>query len=107
MATPPLLLPILPLRIIYYYNLKGQLQRVVSLKGLGVTHELKLIFDVHINNIVTNASKSLGLIRRSSVHISEVKTFSVILFSCSQFLSCSSSYNTYKLVVLKLYKKVY
>jgi hypothetical protein len=51
------------------------------MKDLGVVHDSKLVFDNHINNIISSALKALGFIMRSSTHFTQAKTLKVLYCS--------------------------
>lgn len=66
-------------KINFKYHLQGVvLQRENVVRDLGVIHDSKLIFDVHINNIVNRAYKSLGFVIRMSNDFKQAKTFKVL-----------------------------
>lgn len=49
------------------YMLKGmRLDRVSQVRDLGVIHDEKLLFDVHIDHIISKANKSMGFLIRMS-----------------------------------------
>lgn len=61
------------------YFLKGQkIQRCDNIRDLGVTHDSKLLFDRHFDNIVSKASQSLGFIMRMSNSFNDAKTFKIL-----------------------------
>lgn len=63
----------------FTYTLKDHsLQKVDEIRDLGVTHDSKLLFDTHINNIVKKASKNLGFIMRSSKDFKNAKTLKIL-----------------------------
>lgn len=51
------------------------------MKDLGVTHDSKLIFDNHINSIISGALRALGFIMRSSTYFTRAKTLKVLYCS--------------------------
>jgi hypothetical protein len=64
------------------YILKGQsLNRVSFMKDLGVVHDSKLLFDLHIDGIVGSALRALGFIMRNSAHFTQAKTLKVLYCS--------------------------
>lgn len=64
---------------LYNYKLKGHnLQRVATIKDLGVIQDSGLIFDSHINIISTKASKALGFIMRISKEFESAKTIKIL-----------------------------
>ncbi|XP_048487187.1 uncharacterized protein LOC125490855 [Plutella xylostella] len=61
------------------YTIKGQnLARALSSRDLGVTYDSKLLFDQHIDHIVSKASKSLGFIMRASKPFKSMKTVKLL-----------------------------
>lgn len=61
------------------YTLQGQaLSRYSSMRDLGVIHDSKLLFDEHVEKIVSKASKALGFIMRLSKNFKNVKTFKIL-----------------------------
>ncbi|XP_026744752.1 uncharacterized protein LOC113506092 [Trichoplusia ni] len=61
------------------YTLGGQpLPRVSSIRDLGVHHDSKLLFETHVDNIVSKATKSLGFIMRVSKSFKNAKTLKIL-----------------------------
>lgn len=61
------------------YTLKNEvLVKNMSIRDLGVIHDSKLLFDKHIDNIVSRASKSLGFVMRSCAVFNKAKTFKIL-----------------------------
>jgi hypothetical protein len=61
------------------YKLRDQnLSKVPVMKDLGVLHDSKLLFDEHINNVVSSATKALGFIMRNSLYFTQAKTMKVL-----------------------------
>ena len=50
----------------------------IVVRDLGVLHDQKLLFDIHINNIISLAYKSLGFIMRISNDFKYAKTFKLL-----------------------------
>lgn len=64
------------------YVLKGKtLQRVSTMSDLGVVHDSKLLFDTHIDTIVTKATRALGFVMRSSQDFKDAKTLKILYCS--------------------------
>lgn len=64
------------------YILKHKsLQRSSVVRDLGVLHDSKLLFDKHVDAIISKASRSLGFIMRSSASFTRAKTFKVLYCS--------------------------
>lgn len=94
------------------YKLNDHVLKSVScMKDLGVTHDSKLLFDTHIDNIVTGATKTLGFIMRSSLHFTQIKTIKVLyctyVRSKLEYASqiWSPSYNIYINRIERIQKK--
>lgn len=94
------------------YSVKNQyLTRVSNMRDLGVTHDSKLLFDKHIDDIVSKASKALGFLMRSSKKFKNMKT--VKLLYCSYVRShleyaCqvwNPNYETYSDRIEKIQRK--
>lgn len=61
------------------YTLKNQLLvNTNTTRDLGIVHDSKLLFDDHVTNIVTKASKALGFIMRISKNFNNAKTFKIL-----------------------------
>ncbi|KAL0879152.1 hypothetical protein ABMA27_002946 [Loxostege sticticalis] len=61
------------------YKLKGvNLQRESIIRDLGVCHDSKLLFDTHINYIISKASKALGFVMRNSKDFTQIKTLKIL-----------------------------
>lgn len=61
------------------YTLGGQpLPRVSSIRDLGVHHDCKLLFETHVDTIVSKATKSLGFIMRVSKSFKNAKTLKIL-----------------------------
>ena len=43
-------------------------EKIVSIKDLGVTFDNKLIFDEHINNKIKKAYQTLGIVKRNCIY---------------------------------------
>lgn len=68
-----------PSCISFSYTLKNlNINRVNSIRDLGVTFDSKLLFDEHINKIINKASKALGFILRMSVDFNSIKTLKIL-----------------------------
>lgn len=66
----------------YKYLLKGlELQRVKEIRDLGVIHDSKLAYGMHIDHIVKKANKVLGFILRTSSQFSSLKVVKVLYCS--------------------------
>lgn len=79
-----------PNPIKFDYTINGTpLTRVNTIKDLGVTFDAKLLFDTHINNIVSKASKALGFIIRVSQEFKNMKTLKILY--CT-FVRCHLEY---------------
>lgn len=64
------------------FKIKNQsLNQVYSTKDLGVTHDSKLLFDSHIDNIVGKASRAMGFIMRVSKPFKSMKTLKILYCS--------------------------
>jgi hypothetical protein len=51
------------------YKLRDQqLSKVPVMRDLGVLHDSQLLFDEHINKVVSSATKALGFIIRNSLY---------------------------------------
>lgn len=82
--------------ITYNYQLKGvQLKNVSDIRDLGVTHDTKLAYDIHIDNIVKKANRSLGFIKRFCAQLKSIKAMKILY--CSYVRStleyCSQVWN--------------
>lgn len=65
--------------VLFDYTLKGLiLPRNTTMRDLGVVHDSKLLFDDHINTIVSKAYKALGFVKRCSKEFTKVKTFKIL-----------------------------
>ena len=63
----------------FNYNINGHtLNRVQTIKDLGVTFDSKLTFENHIKNITTKAYKMLGFISRSLNHFKQPYTYKLL-----------------------------
>ncbi|CAF4919102.1 unnamed protein product [Pieris macdunnoughi] len=62
-----------------FYN--QSISRLVEVKDLGVIHDNKLLFDRHIDSVVSKASKSLGFIIRTSAVFKHLKTIKILYCS--------------------------
>lgn len=61
------------------YTLKNHiLQRRSLVRDLGVYHDSKLIFDSHVDAVVSRASKALGFVLRNSSSFKEIKTLKIL-----------------------------
>ncbi|CAG9134857.1 unnamed protein product [Plutella xylostella] len=54
------------------------LNQVLHTKDLGVTHDSKLLFDIHINNIIGKACKAMGFLIRVSKPFRSMKTIKIL-----------------------------
>lgn len=71
-----------PNPINFNYTLLGTpVNRVNVIRDLGVTFDSKLIFGVHIDNVVKKASKALGFILRISSEFKSIKTIKILYCS--------------------------
>lgn len=99
-------------KMLYNYALKGhQLQRVNEMKDLGVIMDSKLLFNKHIDDMVSKASKALGFIMRSSVDFKSAKTLKILyctyVRSKLEYASqvWNPRYDTYTLRIERIQKK--
>ncbi|CAB3243345.1 unnamed protein product [Arctia plantaginis] len=78
-----------------YKLLDTPLSRVSNIKDLGVTFDSKLLFDTHIYNIVSKASKALGFLLRVSADFKNIKTIKILYCSLvrSHLEYCSQVWN--------------
>lgn len=61
------------------YILKNEvLQRGFVVRDLGVFHDSKLVFDMHVDYIVKKASKSLGFVLRTCGSFTKAKSFKIL-----------------------------
>lgn len=61
------------------YTIKGQpLEKITYMKDLGIIHDSKLIFDKHVDSIISGALKALGFIMRNSLYFTQAKTLKVL-----------------------------
>lgn len=61
------------------YTLQDKIiSKLTATKDLGVIHDQKLIFDLHIDSILNKASRSLGFIMRSSKPFRNMKTIKIL-----------------------------
>lgn len=68
--------------VTFNYELKAQtLSRVNSVRDLGVLHDSRLLFDEHINSIISKATKMLGFLMRNSKDFSDAKTLKILYCS--------------------------
>lgn len=77
-----------PLRSSYHIQ-STPLQKVLSIKDLGVTFDPLLMFDLHINNICSAASRMLGFIIRSSKLFNDVSVMKALYYA---FIVCKLEY---------------
>lgn len=71
-----------PIPIIHNYMLLDTaLNRVNTIRDLGVIFDSKLLFDAHIDNIVKKASKALGFVLRVSSDFKSIKTIKILYCS--------------------------
>lgn len=64
------------------YTLYGQtINKVNTIRDLGVIFDSKLLFDQHIESIVKKAAKALGFITRMSANFRSIKTIKIIYCS--------------------------
>ncbi|CAH2105604.1 unnamed protein product [Euphydryas editha] len=54
---------------------------VDEIRDLGVTHDSKLTYEKHINNIVKKANKSMGFILRQSTQLSSIQLVKILYCS--------------------------
>lgn len=73
----------LPTNTLHYdYKIGAQtLTRGSSIRDLGVTHDSKLLFDDHVENIVSRAYRSLGFLMRITKDFTKAKTLKVLYCS--------------------------
>lgn len=57
------------------------LKRDKFIRDLGVIHDSKLIFDSHVNNIISKASKALGFVMRNSGDFRQAKSLKILYCS--------------------------
>lgn len=55
-----------------------ELKRIEAMRDLGVTFDSKLLFDVHIDNIIKKATQALGFILRLSADFKNIKTYKIL-----------------------------
>jgi hypothetical protein len=68
--------------VLFDYKLKGtRLKRDSVVRDLGVYHDSKLLFNVHIDNVISKASRALGFVMRSSVDFHHIKTLKILYCS--------------------------
>lgn len=68
-----------PTAIQYDYTLHDTpLTRIDTIRDLGVSFDGKLLFDTHIDNIVTRASRALGFVLRMSAEFSDLKIIKIL-----------------------------
>ena len=68
--------------ITYDYTLGTvKLIRVCNEKDLGVITSYELSWDLHINSIISKANKMLGVLKRTSTHLTNIKTRRTLLVS--------------------------
>lgn len=98
--------------ILFNYSLKGiNLQRSSVVRDLGVIHDSKLLFNTHVDDIVSRAYKALGFVMRSSADFTDVKTLKILyctyVRSKLEYASqiWSPAYATYILRIEALQKK--
>ncbi|KAG7297988.1 hypothetical protein JYU34_018748 [Plutella xylostella] len=61
------------------YSLKNtDLIRVNQVRDLGVVHDEKLLFDHHIDQLISKANKSMGFLIRISRNFTKIKTIKII-----------------------------
>lgn len=66
----------------YDYTLKNvSLSRETVVRDLGVFHDSKLLFDAHIDSIVSKASRALGFLMRTSSDFKQAKTLKILYCS--------------------------
>ena len=52
------------------YNISGKIiEKIESIKDLGVTFDNKLKFDDHINNKISTAYQMLGIVKRNFIYL--------------------------------------
>lgn len=68
-----------PIHILFNYTLKNSsLSRVSFIRDLGVTFDSKLLFNNHVNDVVSKASKALGFVLRMSSQFQSIKTLKIL-----------------------------
>jgi ribonucleases P/MRP protein subunit RPP40 len=68
--------------VLFDYKLKGtRLKRDSVGRDLGVYHDSKLLFNVHIDNVISKASRALGFVMPSSVDFHHIKTLKILYCS--------------------------
>lgn len=86
--------------------------RVTSIKDLGVTFDDKLLFDKHINLMVSKALRMLGFVKRSTASFSSITAIKVLYFAFvySILNYCSvvwcPQYQTYISRIERIQKKI-
>ncbi|KAL0860199.1 hypothetical protein ABMA27_010506 [Loxostege sticticalis] len=68
-----------PSAILFKYAIDNHiLKRVHNTKDLGVIHDDKLLFDKHIESIISRANRALGFVIRSSYNFQRAKTIKLL-----------------------------
>ncbi|KAL0822801.1 hypothetical protein ABMA28_004807 [Loxostege sticticalis] len=80
----------------YLYTLRGtRLQNLTEVRDLGVIHDSKLTYELHVDSVVKRANRTLGFIMRSCSQFQSVKVAKVLY--CSYVRSileyCSQIWN--------------
>ena len=75
--------------ITYDYTLGTvKLIRVCNEKDLGVITSCELAWDLHINSIISKANKMLGVLKRTSTHLTDIKTRRTLYLSLVKSQLC-------------------
>ena len=78
--------------ITYDYTLGTvKLIRVCNEKDLGVVTSYELSWDLHINSIISKANKMLGVLKRTSTHLTNIKTRRTLYLSLVKSQLCYAS----------------
>lgn len=93
----------------FNYNINGaSLNRVTTLRDLGVMFDTKLTFQQHIKNITTKAYRMLGFIARSLNKFIQLHTYKILYFAYvrSNLEYCSPVWSPYYDVHVNSIEKV-
>lgn len=93
----------------FNYNINGRtLNRVQSIKDLGVIFDSKLTFETHIKTITKKAYRMLGFISRSLNHFKQPQTYKLLYFTYvrSNLEYCTPVWNPYYDVYIDAVERV-